>query len=144
MDIKKKLDLVLLVEDDDDIREIVREILREEDYLVMTAINGQDALSMLSKIDRPCLILLDLTMPVMNGAEFLTLLRTSPLHHALVTIPVVIQTAELNPSSSVTKYARGLIKKPINMETLLDTVRQYCRKKSDSDQKKHYPFNPPT
>ena len=59
---------VIIVEDDDDIRDTFREVLESEGYHVLTAANGRVALDLLEGMrDVPCLVLLDLMMPIMNG-----------------------------------------------------------------------------
>ena len=70
---------ILLIEDDDSIREITQELLESEGYGVSTAANGQAALENLAKMEPlPCLILLDLMMPVMDGLTMLEKLRLDP------------------------------------------------------------------
>ena len=66
---------VVIAEDEALIRLDLKEMLEEEGYVGHTAENGQVALELLQVIARPCLILLDLMMPVMSGAEFLSHLR---------------------------------------------------------------------
>lgn len=79
----------LVVEDDDDTRELMRRLLVGEGWIVGTARNGRDALALLTA-EPPHLILLDLLMPEMDGFEFLAELRATPEFRA---IPVVIVTA---------------------------------------------------
>src|SRR4051812_25195654 len=68
----QKTKQVLVVEDDASIRELLTELLETESYHVITAQNGADALALFErKIVHPCLILLDLMMPVMDGPTFL-------------------------------------------------------------------------
>src|SRR5690349_12155021 len=67
--------VVLLVEDEEESRESLQEILELEGYHVVTAANGQEALDKMNKIE-PCVILLDLFMPVMDGWQFLERLRS--------------------------------------------------------------------
>jgi CheY-like chemotaxis protein len=122
---------VLIVEDDAEIRETLKEIIELEGYSVFTASDGQKALTMLrDTLKMPCLVLLDLMMPVMNGWELLKL-REKDI--ALATIPVVVvsaagERAKLAP-------ATGFIKKPVDIEVLLNTVRQYCGVADLGDQK---------
>jgi CheY-like chemotaxis protein len=78
---------VLIVEDDEAIRETLRELLEFEGFEVATAANGREAVSQLQRTERPCLILLDLMMPVMNGWEFLRKRREDL---TIATIPVVV------------------------------------------------------
>src|SRR5438552_202636 len=83
---------VLVVEDDADIRESLGTILEEEGYGVVTTRNGREALSYLrSGRPRPSLILLDLLMPVMSGAEFRAEQERDP---ALADIPVVVLSGD--------------------------------------------------
>ncbi len=79
---------ILVVDDDDDFRSLLVKVLKDEGFSVQTATNGQAALS---KVDggRPSLILLDLSMPVMDGFEVLRRLKQSEQLH---TIPVIILT----------------------------------------------------
>src|SRR5690606_16492213 len=70
---------MLVVEADVDVRETLEDILESEGYTVTTAANGQEALERLSGAALPCVVLLDLMMPVMNGREFLAALRRDPV-----------------------------------------------------------------
>src|SRR5882724_6348202 len=82
---------ILIVEDETDIRFIVTEILADEGYAVAGVANGLEALTYLRQHDdQPCLILLDLGMPVMSGWEFRAEQQRDP---ALATIPVIVMSA---------------------------------------------------
>jgi CheY-like chemotaxis protein len=116
---------VLVVEDNDDIRDAVAESLGDAGYGVWVAANGVIALRALRESpDLPCLILLDLMMPVMDGAEFLQEMRSDPRLSAL---PVVLVTADGN---AITKAAalgtHGGLRKPVQLNDLLATVSKYC------------------
>ncbi|WP_164019210.1 response regulator [Pyxidicoccus trucidator] len=111
---------VLVVEDDEDIRAAIAEILEGEGYEVTIAANGSEALDELQHMPRPCLILLDLMMPVMNGHEFLARLREVPRMQA---VPVLVLTAV---STEAPPGARGLLRKPFIVEELLDAVQTLC------------------
>ncbi|MGZ3709088.1 MAG: response regulator, partial [Bdellovibrionota bacterium] len=113
---------ILIVEDDTDIRETLQQILELEGYTVLTASNGQEALDLLPQVARPCLILLDLMMPVMNGWEFLELKKKSD-DISLATIPVVVVSAAGERAKQIP--ASGFIKKPIELESLIQSVRKY-------------------
>ena len=86
---RRLLDTVLVVDDDDEARQSLRELLEEHGYPVIEAANGQQALNLLVSQSRPHvgLIVLDLKMPVMDGHEFLRVLQS---YVRLATIPVVV------------------------------------------------------
>jgi CheY-like chemotaxis protein len=114
---------ILIVEDDDDIRTTLQDILEDEGYPTAAAANGQDALDQLQCIDRPpCLILLDLMMPVMSGREFLSVLRGDDM---LAPIPVVVVSAWAAEARG-TPGVQGFIRKPVDLSLLFDVVRRYC------------------
>lgn len=113
---------ILIIEDDYDIRETFKQLLELEGYEVMTAANGKEGLETLKRMQRPCVILLDLMMPVMNGWEFLNAQKNDP---ALADIPVVVVTAA-GKDKEKSVDAAGYIKKPVELQALLDTVKQYC------------------
>ncbi|MBI2930695.1 MAG: response regulator [Planctomycetes bacterium] len=118
----KRQAAVLLVEDDDDIREILGTVLREEGYRVLEAGNGREALGFLRGGERIGLILLDLLMPVMNGWE---LLAEQQADEGLRGIPVVTMTAggEAARASPQTEC----LMKPISLDRVLDAVRRNYR-----------------
>ena len=116
---------VLVVDDDHDVREALREVLEDHGYQVLEAGNGHDALALLRReASPPCLILLDIMMPVMDGWEFRAAQREDP---ALAGIPVVVLSAHgqvQRPSDGVDPTA--FLKKPVQLPPLLETVARYC------------------
>ena len=112
---------VLVVEDDPDIRDATAILLEDEGYRVHQAENGQRALDALASEPLPCLILLDLMMPVMDGHEFLE--RMAELDPARAKLPVVVMTAAHNP---VVPRALQVIKKPYSVEALLEAVAKHA------------------
>lgn len=104
---------VLVVDDDQAIREVIAEVLRDEGYEVVCAENGVQALDELRKNRRPDLVLLDLMMPVMSGWEVLEEIQGDD---QLARIPVVVVSAMNAPG------VREHLAKPIDLERLLDTV----------------------
>lgn len=114
---------ILVVDDDADIRDTLRDALEFEGYAVSVAANGRDAWESLRPDALPSLILLDLMMPVMNGAEFLGLLRADP---RLRTVPVVIVTAFGSIAATVAAESQDYLPKPLDLEQLLRTVARYC------------------
>ncbi len=82
---------VLVVEDEDDLRDSLAELLEEEGYEVAQAHDGREALDLLAGIERPCWVLLDLFMPRMDGFEFLDVLTRND--DAAEDVHVVVMTA---------------------------------------------------
>ncbi len=110
---------LLVVEDDPDIREALSDLLEGEGYAVRTAANGVEALHRLAAKPRPCVILLDLMMPVMNGWEFLVEKNRS---QALSQIPVVVVSAVNGGAPNVS----AIMPKPLDVDRLLSIVRALC------------------
>jgi two-component system, chemotaxis family, chemotaxis protein CheY len=116
---------VLIVEDDQDVCDAVSETLVDAGYAVLTAMNGALALSALrASNELPCLILLDLMMPVMDGERFLQEMGKDP---RLSRLPVVLLTAD-GPAitDAVTHLHLDGLRKPVEMSDLLLTVSKYC------------------
>jgi CheY-like chemotaxis protein len=113
---------ILVIEDDDDVREVVRETLEDEGYWVAVASNGQEALELLSHESEPCLILLDLMMPVATGWQFRAKQLQDPF---LARFPVVVMTAT-DTLEEAAIHADGLLKKPVRLNTLLECVARFC------------------
>lgn len=118
---------ILLIEDERDAREALREILEIEGFNVVTAANGREGLAALQGGDQPCLILLDLMMPVMNGWEFLEALRQQ-YQRLLGAIPVVVVSAVADLSIAKQKYNCDVMNKPINVQTLVAIAAQHCER----------------
>lgn len=115
---------VLIVEDDNSTREVLQSILEAEGYHVASVANGREAINYLHRNGRPCLILLDLMMPVMNGWEFRSQQKRDP---ALAAIPVVVCSAIGDIQQEVSLIgAQGCLQKPIDTEQLLNTVSRFC------------------
>jgi CheY-like chemotaxis protein len=111
---------IVVVEDDDDIRETYRDVLEGEGYRVLTAANGREALDVLDGLHgAPCLVLLDLMMPVMDGWQFL---RTLKKTDKLVSTPVVVVSAVPQDADGAVRVMR----KPVDVDALLETIREYC------------------
>ena len=113
---------VMIVEDDPDIRECVQMILEDEGFEVITASNGAEAEEELSHMQEPCVLLLDLMMPVMSGWELLDHLRRAGKLDDGMHVVVVSATPSHVPKGTTVKCMR----KPLRAEQLIATVRQYC------------------
>jgi two-component system chemotaxis response regulator CheY len=116
---------ILLVEDDPDIREVTAEILRESGYEVREAEDGEDALDQLHHMDEvPCLVLLDLSMPVMTGQELLQQLKKSD---RFASLPVVVVSGAGWTHADVPD-ANEFINKPPSVAALLKVVKEFCER----------------
>jgi CheY-like chemotaxis protein len=114
---------ILIVDDDEGIREAVAEVLIDEGLEVATAADGQQALRWLADGNRPCLILLDLMMPIMDGRGFRAAQSSDP---RFADIPVVVITAGGQQELRAQMAVQGWLGKPIEIDVLLDTVGRFC------------------
>ncbi len=116
---------ILVIEDDETIRETLTQILEDEGYVAVSAADGRLALDYLAGCERPpSLIMLDLMMPTMSGWDFHAELRRDPCH---ASTPVLLVSAD----ATVAERARGLahvaaLKKPFDVDLLLTTIAKLC------------------
>jgi CheY-like chemotaxis protein len=113
--------IVLVVDDDAEIRESIADLLREEGYEAPVAAHGREALEQIAAGLRPDLIVLDLMMPVMDGWQFLEARARDPLLEAL---PVVVVSA--TPDTLQPPEIRAFIRKPMRLTELLAVVAREC------------------
>jgi CheY-like chemotaxis protein len=109
---------VLVIDDEQDIRETLREVIEMEGCSAVLAASAQEGMKIL-ETQRPCLIILDLMMPGMTGAEVLTVLRDDA---ELAAVPVLMSTSA--PSSAPAGVA--LLPKPIDLDALFGWIRKTC------------------
>jgi two-component system, chemotaxis family, chemotaxis protein CheY len=115
---------ILVVENHNATRDVMRQLLEGEGYRVDCVANGREALDCLHEGEPPCVILLDLKMPVMDGWEFSEELRDDP---QLAPIPVVVISGEVNlPETATSLGAADYCWKPVKFEWLLGTIRRLC------------------
>jgi CheY-like chemotaxis protein len=113
---------ILVVEDDDALRDALCDALELEGYRVVGAQHGGVALAHLRTAPRPCLILLDLMMPVMDGRVF----RQAMLAiESVADIPVVMITAA-GPHLVVNVPVAEILHKPLQMDLVMKVVQAYC------------------
>jgi two-component system chemotaxis response regulator CheY len=111
---------ILVVDDDESIRQVVTLFLEDEGFDVRTVSNGQVALDIIDDY-RPDIILLDLRMPVMDGFEFVQRYRAGPGPHA----PIVAFVATLHGEQDRDRIAAAsLLEKPFDLEDLLRAVAE--------------------
>jgi two-component system response regulator MprA len=115
---------LLLVEDDEDVRDAIAASLRDEGYVVAEAENGWRALEWLRRNADPCLVLLDLWMPVMSGMEMRAQMVQDP---RLAALPLVVVTAAGDGKAQAEEMgAIGYLRKPLDLRDLLETVERFC------------------
>ena len=112
---------VLVVDDDPGIREAVEDLLTGEGYSVALAEDGLDALERLASMPPPCLILLDLRMPRLDGWQFLAR-RNGSGDRARVPVVLLSGMTFIRDAPGVADF----LAKPIRPEKLLDCVRRFC------------------
>jgi two-component system, cell cycle response regulator DivK len=115
---------ILVAEDARDIRDILARLLQRNGYHVITTANGQAALAAFQS-ERPDIILLDLSMPVLDGWKAFDAIRALPLGRA---IPIIAVTAHAMTGDREAILAHGFdayITKPLNLRDLLDVVQRY-------------------
>ncbi|HKE19193.1 MAG TPA: response regulator [Kofleriaceae bacterium] len=112
--------IVMVIDDDEDVREVLRDFIEDIGYRPVVAANGQEGLDAIRRLDeRPCVILLDLMMPVMDGWRFLEVVACDA---DLASIPVVIST------SAPDRAPRGprILAKPVDLEDFMAELRHHC------------------
>jgi DNA-binding response OmpR family regulator len=110
---------VLIVDDERDIRDSLEEFFRDEGFEVSTAADGAEAMTKLGQSPLPCAVLLDLIMPVLSGVEVYGRMQADA---RLKNVPVIISTSD--PSRAPSGVL--IMKKPIDLNRLLQTIRQHC------------------
>jgi two-component system, sensor histidine kinase and response regulator len=116
-----KSEAILVVEDNEDSRDLLADLLTSHGYEVWLAENGRRALEVLNQRGPPALVLLDLTMPVMDGWQLHAAMKAIPRFER---VPVIVVSAVDNPV--VPKGTQGMLPKPIEIDLLFAFVRHYC------------------
>ena len=120
---------VLIVEDDPEVREMLRELLAAAGFNAVAAQDGLEALHLLRTVrhrapDAPCLVLLDLKMPRLGGNEFRRAQLADP---TVATVPVAVMSG----ASDVAERAEAMgavatLRKPLDVDALMEVVKRYC------------------
>ena len=115
--------LVLIVDDDARIRALMARLLETSGYKAVEAANGKEALARMRQ-RRPCVILLDLQMPIMDGLEF----RRQQLADAeLADVPVICVTGFYDSSDILRSTGVRCFTKPVQLSALLAAIRDVCQ-----------------
>jgi len=124
---------ILIVDDDDDIRELIKVFLEAEGYRVNGATDGLDAWEQVQSGLQPSLILLDLMMPRMDGEQFLKKLRSCHLSE----IPVIILSGNISAKEKSSGLkASCFLTKPVEIDELLNAVRRFVHSPIESGLRK--------
>ena len=114
---------VLVVEDDPALQQVYADVLRDEGWMVHVAGDGVEALDILQDGLRPCVAVVDLRMPRMDGWTLIDELRKGPWHE----LPFVILAAHYQVHEEARRIgARWWLQKPVGIDRLLDVVDEAC------------------
>ncbi|MFL9923409.1 response regulator [Herbaspirillum lusitanum] len=114
---------ILVVEDAEETREMLGEVFEYEGMLVITAVDGADAIAKIRN-DMPDVILTDLRMPNMNGLEMSRYLKAQP---EFLNIPIVLLSATLPSDLSEIPEVDVFLRKPCSIEEVIKTVKKTLR-----------------
>ena len=109
---------VLVVDDEEDIRETLCELIELKGCKTQMAANGAEALEHLV-VEKPCLVVLDLMMPVMGGHALLEKMRADP---TLAEVPVIVSTS----APHLAPRDVPVVPKPIDIAKMVEWVSRYC------------------
>jgi CheY-like chemotaxis protein len=112
---------ILVVDDDDDVRDTIMLLLESQGRQVAGATDGLVALEEMARRGRPALVLLDLRMPRMNGAELAQAMHADP---QLATVPIVILSGDAGGATAPT--AQAVLRKPCDLDELFAMVERYA------------------
>jgi CheY-like chemotaxis protein len=117
---------VLLIEDDADARELLEEILRQDEVTVIVADDGAEAHEHLRGGARPCVIVLDLLMPGMDGYEFRAEQMRDP---ALARIPVIVLSGDDHVDEKALQLGiEEYLRKPVDVDQLMAAIDAHCER----------------
>jgi len=118
---------ILVIDDEPDIRDTLKDVLEFFGFKAAVAANGLEGLHQLEELGRPCLIFLDIMMPIMNGWEFLDTLKKSR-EYTDAGIPIVIVSAAPDVDR-IERQGYRYLKKPANIDQLAAFAHEYCTKR---------------
>jgi len=122
---------VLIVEDNEDNRELVVKVLRNKGYEIVQAADGEEALEK-AVAERPDLILLDISLPKLDGYEVAKRLKSMEEFQEIPIIAFTAHAMKGDREKVIVAGFEGYISKPINVRELPDQVRSFIRGKRES------------
>jgi CheY-like chemotaxis protein len=120
---------VLIVEDDPEVREMIRQLVSTEGFHAVAAVDGLEALHLLRTVrhrapNAPCLILLDLKMPRLGGNEFRRAQLGDP---TVANVPIAVMSGATDlEQRAAAMGAVATLAKPLDVDVLIDVVKRYC------------------
>ena len=115
--------LVMVIDDDQDIRELMRLFLESQGYRVKTAADGASAWQHLTPNEVPSLLLVDLFMPGMDGETFIKLMRSGPL----AAVPIVVMSGmKMEHEAGRAIQVDEVLIKPVELDQLLHVVHRFA------------------
>ncbi len=142
MDREQKLPVILIVDDDPDIREMVKENLQQMQCVVLEASDGQEGLDMIVK-NNPDLVLLDVMMPGLSGWEVAKIIRKDSRFDSMGIIMITALGEKINEMTSPLYGADDHIDKPFQLSELNFKIRRTLSKKRKLRQKSDSEVSPP-
>ena len=121
--------LVVIVDDNDDTRDALDEILRQEGFTTRVARDGHEAMEILRSCENPCAILLDHRMPNMDGLQLLEIHARNP---TFALSPVIFISGDPNGLVDAEKKGAIPVKKPFRVDDLIALVRELCTEKVEA------------
>jgi CheY-like chemotaxis protein len=124
---------VLIIEDDEAIRETLAELLQMEQFEIMLATNGEDGLNMLRQEKKPDVILLDLMMPIKDGFQFRAEQMNDP---GIASIPVIVMSADAQIQQKADRIGGvEFLRKPPDLEEVIETVQRLAKPEAKPETK---------
>lgn len=124
LEVGKEKKLILVAEDEPNNRELAVKILNFSGYDTICAINGQEVIDKL-KETTPNLILMDLSLPVLDGWEATTIIRTNPEYASLPIIAVTAHAMEGDRETALEAGCTDYISKPYCSSQLVEIIKKY-------------------
>ena len=124
---------VLVVDDDPHIRTLICRLLGTHGFTTVVAVNGQDALEHMRE-EKPCVVILDLQMPVVDGTEFRRRQLADP---ELADVPVICVTGHYAGTEALRSTGVQCFSKPLAFPVLLQAVHSICRGDAQAGQLPH-------
>lgn len=119
---------ILMVEDDPVLGKVLSQALEKRGINLKVVADGQTAVRLLDSETKPCLVLLDIVLPIYNGYEILNLIRSTP---GWKEIPVIVMSSKSKEEDIATAFDRGasdFLPKPVNFKELFDRICFYSEK----------------